>query len=274
MRTSSTHHEMDHIPVPLDGEWRGWSRLGSAENPRCFVSPGLEYFKSLPVHELTGEEKRRSEAMVDALFGGKNRKGYYVIDNIMSPDTARSMADIARKVPDDDWLKDFGSTSGASRTRDSRRRSLSVPICSTHVVSFTIRIRDQLRRMGVLSYSHMISRFTFLKALDGSEPQAEHTDYDLDDDRYEGREFPMGILIAFDDNTTFTVKGEEIRIPRHGAVVFRGDLLHNGSGFARENLRAHMYVVLDEKDITTDAYGNIQVHITKNKDLKRKLHTK
>lgn len=260
------HHTFPHKPSHMGecgrvierisgGERDGWHKITYKGKVECYSSPRYEIFKTLPVHHLTPVEEEEAKKIWGALDG----PGYYVFERFINDAQISALRGVADRLPNDKWKDDFGPELDSFR-KPSKRTSHTCHVSENYVSSVVMMTLTKLRKLKVLSYWHTISKFTFLRTLGGSKDQAEHTDYDTDDDRYKTRIFPMGLLLALDEGATFKVRGKKVDIPKGGAVLFRGNLKHSGSGYEEDNIRAHMYIVVDRDDLPFDEEGNVVVY--------------
>jgi len=71
--------------------------------------------------------------------------------------------------------------------------------------------------------------------------QQWHFDYDPDAVRA-AKTKPLGVLVALEDGTRFETRAKTHTLSRGDVLVFRGDLMHAGAAYDRENTRMHLYL--------------------------------
>ena len=100
-------------------------------------------------------------------------------------------------------------------------------------------------------WHHICDGVALLRSLPGCEKQHQHADFTAPGgDRlfnlvrpFDGcTPFPVSVLIATSKEGArlWTPEGT-IRVPQYGCVVFRGDLIHAGCKYNKENWRIHIY---------------------------------
>ena len=138
---------------------------------------------------------------------------------------------------------------------DNRRRQLTLSARSSAgplVAALRRRLETQFPR-------HTARDWLLLESRPGCRQQAAHTDYvptpelhGVCDD-----EMPLLFLLALEDDTRlevwpraclagkprrYPVFQETVRLSAGDAVLFRGDLVHAGSAYDRQNIRIHAYL--------------------------------
>lgn len=86
-----------------------------------------------------------------------------------------------------------------------------------------------------------------LVSLAGCQTQKKHTDYPPHTYARNDPQAPLVLLWAIQPHSTLDIwdrkgKKQVLRLDPGDALVFRGDLVHAGSAYTRENMRIHMYV--------------------------------
>jgi len=79
-----------------------------------------------------------------------------------------------------------------------------------------------------------------MKSLAGCKQQQWHCDYDPSI-RYT-RHKPLGVLVAFENNTRFVTPTKTFYLCSGDAIVFDADVVHAGAAYDQENIRMHMYL--------------------------------
>lgn len=107
-------------------------------------------------------------------------------------------------------------------------------------------VRAALDRAGISTASRRVTSCVLLKSQADCREQRPHYDYDPRDlARLNEDDLPLGVILAIEPETTLTVFAPDrvvIPVPEGTALVFRGDLKHAGSAYAREHQRIHCYV--------------------------------
>ena len=129
---------------------------------------------------------------------------------------------------------------------DMKKRAVGVVLAS---------IRAVLVVFGLLNESHFEDAASLLLSLPGAPKQNHHHDFAdwlpgglFKQPRNADGTLPyaLSVLITLEGGASWVVwkKGEKekkIMIPRLGAVVFRGDLIHAGDAYHARNVRFHIY---------------------------------
>ena len=82
----------------------------------------------------------------------------------------------------------------------------------------------------------------------------------------------FGVLIALQDGTRLLhgVTGEEIEIPRRGAIIFRGDFPHAGASYAKRNVCFHLYYIRGWPHLPIDSDGKLVVYLEEELEAKQR----
>jgi len=132
-------------------------------------------------------------------------------------------------------------------------------------VSIEKRVREVLERFGLVGRDHVADLMSYLRSVKGAPRQSYHSDFKkhrLFDSKlmHEGSlPYPVSVLLALQDGATLTLRdGTTVPVPKGAACVFRGDLIHAGSEWYREqeNWRMHIYYGVNRTDIR---YGTCMV---------------
>jgi ectoine hydroxylase-related dioxygenase (phytanoyl-CoA dioxygenase family) len=142
----------------------------------------------------------------------------------------------------------------AHRRNDAKRRQ--VDLSARHPVIQPIRAALQKANPA-----HTIHNFVLLVSRPGCRRQAAHTDYVPTPEllRASNSEMPLLFLLALEDNTTLEVwpqshlimhghrggpaiQRQTVHLSAGDAILFRGDLVHAGSAYERQNMRIHAYL--------------------------------
>ena len=131
-------------------------------------------------------------------------------------------------------------------------------------IGFYRRASSDLTR----KWSHMRFRPTLLVSHSGAPRQHIHSDFkdagpgDADGTDADIVPYHFGVLIALQEGTRLLhgVTGEELEVPRRGAIIFRGDFPHAGASYATRNVRLHVYFIRGVDDLPKDSDGNLLVY--------------
>lgn len=138
---------------------------------------------------------------------------------------------------------------------DNRRRQLTLGAHS----SAGPLVASLRRHLEATFPQHMAHDWVLLESRPGCRQQAAHTDYVPTSELLAARaeEMPLLFLLALEDDTRlevwpraclagkprrYPVFQKTVRLSAGDAVLFRGDLVHAGSAYDRQNLRIHAYL--------------------------------
>lgn len=97
------------------------------------------------------------------------------------------------------------------------------------------------------------SEFMAIHSAPGCQEQAAHCDFDPKSPCFQTPTFPVGVIVALQDDTfvdvwpgshrnAFRVERHKVTLSKGDVLVFRGDCVHAGSAFQHANTRLHCYV--------------------------------
>lgn len=123
-------------------------------------------------------------------------------------------------------------------------------------ICFTIRYkvikRDDLRALdpffekleSVKDSTHVVTGLAMIRSLKGCPKQDPHTDYFSMRSHGKVKDcvLPYSGLVAVEQGSSIYVQGQKIALPCRSAVLIRGDIVHNGSGYNKDNIRVHFYL--------------------------------
>jgi hypothetical protein len=192
----------------------------------------------------------------------KQNGGYAVLSNVISERDAATMLKM-QPAKDDEWGGLFGTKLFCGKKRDyeescktSKRGVAEMDMKKRAVGVVLASIRAVLVVFGLLNESHFEDAASLLLSLPGAPKQNHHHDFAdwlpgghlFKQPRNADGTLPyaLSVLIALEDGASWVVwkKGEKEKkkkIPRLGAVVFRGDLRHAGDAYHARNVRFHIY---------------------------------
>jgi len=149
---------------------------------------------------------------------------------------------------------------------DMKRKQIFFKDLSFHK---EVLISEIMHRLSNVLPKREARDFVFLLSERNCKDQKKHADYNIseiqrkvEDDGVCGG-YPMGCILALEDNTYFNVwKGsinfdtskhyahERLCLKAGDLLLFRADLIHSGAAFVEDNLRVHCF--LDRKGIERD----------------------
>lgn len=106
--------------------------------------------------------------------------------------------------------------------------------------SLIVRLEAILSKMKLL-HSRTMSNPVVLHSSAMCEQQQWHYDYNPDVTRTL-RVKPLGVILALQDGTKFETLTRTHELSRGDILVFRGDVLHAGAAYEKENTRVHTYL--------------------------------
>lgn len=97
--------------------------------------------------------------------------------------------------------------------------------------------------------THDIGGLALIRSLPGCVKQASHTDYFTvkSNGKSVGVTMPYSCLIALEEATSVYIKEVKHDIPPACAVILRGDVVHSGSEYKKDNIRFHLYMDVEAK---------------------------
>ena len=105
------------------------------------------------------------------------------------------------------------------------------------------------RLEAVKEKDHVLGGFSLIRSLEGCPKQDDHTDYYSY--RKKGKQIGLvhaySCLISLEDQSSIYIGAEKVSVPRRAAVIFRGDVVHSGSDYTKDNIRYHLY--MDVKNV-------------------------
>ena len=92
--------------------------------------------------------------------------------------------------------------------------------------------------------THVMTGLAMIRSLKGCPKQDPHTDYFTMRSHGKTKEcvLPYSGLVAVEHGSSIYVQGHKIVLPCRSAVLIRGDVVHNGSGYKKDNIRVHFYL--------------------------------
>ena len=92
--------------------------------------------------------------------------------------------------------------------------------------------------------SHVIGGHALIKSLPGCPKQAAHTDYFSmpSHGKVKGRTVPYSCLLALEEGSFFYLNEEKISLSKGSVIILRGDVVHSGSEYDKDNIRYHIYM--------------------------------
>lgn len=114
---------------------------------------------------------------------------------------------------------------------NKKRRQLTIS-CEEPIIAALI---TRLQEIDSCS-EYTLQNPVLLQSLKGCKQQQWHTDYDPSD-----HTTGFGLLLALEDDTRFETLEETVRLSRGDLLIFKGDLVHAGSWYDKENIRIHAY---------------------------------
>lgn len=148
------------------------------------------------------------------------------ISNLISPLTVSEIADLNVKH-EGKWRFVFNP--------DNSRLQCNVEFNDAMVQ----HIWKKLSKHG-FTRGRMYGGAVIMKSLPGCKQQPWHCDYDPSI-KY-NRHKPVGVLIAFEDNTRFVTPTKTFLLSGGDAIVFEADVVHAGAEYEEENMRMHFYL--------------------------------
>lgn len=183
-------------------------------------------------------------------------EGFEVIKGVVPSD---NVLDEIKEIGDDSYVIFNNKTGGGDNKRSQAFIGDDISPDLEDWVNATEEILET--KYTELSATDMV----VLKSLKGCKQQMAHCDYeqDLDFARCPDSQVPLGCLVCIMDGTTIDVWPRSIRLPVLNPdltnninpiyrttihlnvgdiLVFRGDLVHAGSEYNKDNYRVHVYL--------------------------------
>lgn len=97
---------------------------------------------------------------------------------------------------------------------------------------------------SVKDATHVITGLAMIRSVSGCPKQDPHTDYFTMRSHGKTKDcvLPYSGLVAVERGSSIYVQGQKIDLPCRSAVLIRGDVVHNGSGYKKDNIRVHFYL--------------------------------
>lgn len=175
--------------------------------------------------------------------------GYAILSSFVSvtPATREAYAQLAAE-----YAEPIFNDNPTEHRNDSRRRQMTLRECS----GAGTLVAQQRRRLETMFPQHTARDWVLLESLPGCRQQAAHTDYVPTPElrAVSDAEIPLLFLLALEDDTRlevwprthrprrYPVFQTTVRLNAGDAVLFRGDLVHAGSAYDKQNLRIHAYL--------------------------------
>eukprot|EP00603_Paraphysomonas_imperforata_P013847 CAMPEP_0114461428 /NCGR_PEP_ID=MMETSP0104-20121206/6270_1 /TAXON_ID=37642 ORGANISM="Paraphysomonas imperforata, Strain PA2" /NCGR_SAMPLE_ID=MMETSP0104 /ASSEMBLY_ACC=CAM_ASM_000202 /LENGTH=194 /DNA_ID=CAMNT_0001634199 /DNA_START=163 /DNA_END=747 /DNA_ORIENTATION=- len=92
--------------------------------------------------------------------------------------------------------------------------------------------------------THVVTGLGYIRSLKGCPKQDPHTDYYSLRSHGKTKDIvmPYSGVVALEDGSSIYMDGQKVKLPRRSAVLFRGDVVHNGSEYKTDNIRVHFYM--------------------------------
>ncbi len=105
-----------------------------------------------------------------------------------------------------------------------------------------IRNLEHILNENGLMEKRCIGSCVALCSLPGCKQQQWHTDYDPDQIEHITHK-PLGIIVALQDDTYFCeFPNVKHHLQKGDILIFKGDVVHAGGAYSRENVRIHVYL--------------------------------
>lgn len=157
---------------------------------------------------------------------------------------------LRRKYPSGMWTERiFQGPDDTASTVDGLRRYCKVTARSIRALVPFLRGLEAVKES-----SHVIGGHALIRSFKGCGKQASHTDYFTMGSKgaVKKETMPYSCVVAVEDGSYFYVKDEKISLPAGSAIVFRGDVVHSGSEYAKDNIRYHVYMDVDKRHEARD----------------------
>lgn len=221
-------------------------------------------FSSLVSESDTDETHRYVKTQLDS-------EGYVVLQNrVQIPDEIRdNFVNLADKK-----ASPIFNHNEKSKTNDRKRVQVNVNRKRKYIDAFMKSIETPLIKM----FPHLeINDWVIIKSKPGCKDQAAHTDYPPSEDMTDESKIPVNIMVALQNDTYVNVwpksqrlickdlvddngisqwdemsraqyksyraiKMIKIKMNKGDLLLFRGDLVHSGSGYSETNYRLHCFM--------------------------------
>ena len=145
---------------------------------------------------------------------------------------------------------------------DNKRTQVNLKVGSKKMQAFMCIIKQKIHNLG---FNHAMNNWVIIRSKPGCRDQAAHTDYvpSTEIAACPDNQMPLAILIALMPDTKIHVWPKSIRLASMNPelyvdikpikrltitlnegdlFIFRGDLVHAGSGYSEENIRLHCFM--------------------------------
>jgi hypothetical protein len=216
------------------------------------------------VYKIKKKMARESKRLQALIQRGRDRAadsdpdGFLVLRKIVEP-TTEVVAEI-RKIVARRGISIFNGSGAAAK----KKRLQTPPIDTMRVSPALTAFVDSVEYVAIQHYPRLrFSHAAGLLSEPGCEEQPLHCDYDVEDlAPLDDRDTPRGMLVALEDDTKLvlypgshrlwrSVNGEgpvtgtwrhTLRLDAGDVCFFRGDLLHAGASYTKQNVRMHAYL--------------------------------
>lgn len=140
----------------------------------------------------------------------------------------------------------FQGPEDTATSTDGLRRYLKVePSSIDGLIPFLNKI-DEIKEPG-----HVVGGHGFIRSFKGCPRQALHTDYFsvLEKVKVKGIVQPYSCVVSVEAGSSIYIGTVKIDLPAGSAIIFRGDCVHGGAEYMKDNIRYHLYIDVEEKHV-------------------------
>ena len=137
-----------------------------------------------------------------------------------------------------DYLIEMGKKGTTIFNPDKKRRQITLK--KTNSIFKKIKLK-----LGTYLKQHNIGGLVILHSKKGCKQQRWHTDYDVQQ-VHESVSKPYGVIIALQNDTKFETPNKQFILQKGDMLLFRGDIVHAGASYEKENTRIHVYLDVPE----------------------------
>ena len=254
-----------HQSAPSDRAHSRVSRAGSTSNCLHVTKNGVES-KYCTVHEKKRSSRHKRQKVVSyeksvevterarIRMVNRRKSKKYLLAGIIEPEVQRIAKQLANMKSKQKAYVVIDSVTESINPKDIILSGSAEPIDFTDQKSPPLRTMQEIADESKYHFANVISALKFvfpgctqyktkvLQSLANDTPQKTHTDMDVSliNKRVSNLEaFHYSVIIALQTDTHLLtgIERDRLNIPVNSKIIFRGDFIHAGGGYAADNAR-------------------------------------
>jgi len=174
-----------------------------------------------------------------------HKNGYHIYKNICNADNMLGVGFLLNKQID----SKYGGPIFNGVKNDKKRLQSTLRCNKTIISEFIESLEENIYKLLPSNSRLYFSNWVILKSLAGCNKQQPHTDYNLETIKNisDPTCVPLLVLVALMPETYLDIWDlnrihRKLVMDEGDVVIFRADLIHGGSSYAKENIRIHAYL--------------------------------